>query len=151
MGSNPTGSALALQVVDLGGFSYSMGHQDRQCAARDTEMPERAKVWVRAERSELIFAKAGSLTSASRPRIAAGDRRSIPPAPLYGIKLTVPSLLAAVWFALLTQRDRQVGDRIRVIGVETQYLPVFPDGAVSVAFCVQGGSQAEARVQVTGV
>ncbi len=71
MGSNPTGSARALQVINLGGFSFSKGHQDREFTAYDTETPERAKVWVRAERSEPISAKAGYLVSASRPRIAA--------------------------------------------------------------------------------
>ena len=49
-------------------------------------MPERATVWVRAERPQLVSAEAGRLVSASRPRIAAGDRRSIPPAPLYSTR-----------------------------------------------------------------
>ncbi len=44
---NPTGSAYALQVIDLGGFSFSKGgSQDRQFTARDIETSKRARVWV---------------------------------------------------------------------------------------------------------
>ena len=71
-----------LQVSTWGAFLSLKGHQDRQFTALDIRSPERSKVWVRAERSELISAETGCLVSASRLRITEGDRRSIPPAPL---------------------------------------------------------------------